>query len=84
MPRDRPEGEKETPFLISYHFELYTHSLQADVLEPVRPAILLQEEVRSLVHLADLTALAFRRIGAVEEGDMLIADIAEPVSKEKG
>jgi hypothetical protein len=40
------------------------------------------EEVLALVHLASLAALALGRVGTVEEGYVLIADITEPRKEE--
>jgi hypothetical protein len=54
---------------------------QADIAEPVGPTVLLAEEVFALVHLANPAALALGRVGTVEEGDVLIANIPEPVSR---
>jgi hypothetical protein len=53
-------------------------SAHANILEPVRPAVLHVEEGFAVGEQAGLAALTLGRIGAVEEGDVLIADIAEP------
>ena len=51
------------------------------VLEPVGAAILLLEERLSVVKLALGAATALGGVGAIEEGNMLVADISEPVHK---
>lgn len=56
------------------HASTHTH-----VLEPIGPAVLLEEEVGPVGEQALLAALAFGRVGAVEVGDVLVADVAEPV-----
>lgn len=50
-----------------------------DVLEPTRAAILFLQEVRSVEEFTSRALLALRRVGAVEEGDMAVSDIFEPV-----
>jgi len=54
-------------------------SAHADVLEPVGPAVLLVEEGFAVRKSARDAALALSRVGAVEEGDVLVSDVAEPV-----
>lgn len=51
----------------------------ANKLEPVRPAVLLVEEGLAISKPASDAALALGRVRAVEEGDMLISNITEPV-----
>lgn len=53
-------------------------SAHADILEPVGPAVLLVEEGFAVGEPARDAALALSRVGAVEEGDVLVADVAEP------
>lgn len=62
----------------SYKVRWSVCSAGTNVLEPVRSAVLMTEEVLALVHLASLAALALGRVGTVEEGYVLIADITEP------
>ena len=50
------------------------------VLEPVRPAVFLVQPGLAVSKATLNTALTFWRVGAVEEGDVLVTDIAEPVS----
>ena len=49
------------------------------ILEPVGAAILLLEEWLSVVKLALGATTALGGVGAVEEGNMLVADISEPI-----
>jgi hypothetical protein len=56
-------------------------SAHADVLEPVRPAVLLVQEGFAVSQFAGNTALALLGVGAVEEGDMLISNVAEPTER---
>ena len=53
-------------------------SAHAGVLEPVGPAVFLVEEGLAVGEAAGHAALALGRIGAVEEGDVLVANVAEP------
>jgi hypothetical protein len=53
-------------------------STHADMLEPDRPAVLTIQPRLSIRKPARRTATALGRIGAIEEGDMLVADITEP------
>jgi len=57
-------------------------SAQTDISEPIRPAVLLEQEALAIVHLARLAAFALGRVGAVEEGDVLVADIPEPIPQQ--
>ncbi len=52
----------------------------AHVLEPVGPAVFPMEPGLAVCEAAGDAALALGRVGAVEEGDVLVADVAEPVS----
>lgn len=53
----------------------------SNVFEVVRSAILLRQEGLSGVELAWRAALALGRVGAVEVGDVSVADVAEPARK---
>lgn len=53
-------------------------SALAYILEPVRPAVLLVEPGRAVSEATRHAALALGRVGAVEERDMLVSDVAEP------
>lgn len=53
------------------------------VLEPIRPAILLEQELLAVRKPARDTSLAFGGVGAVEVGDVLVAYIAEPAYKSR-
>jgi hypothetical protein len=50
----------------------------ADIFKPIRSTILLHEPSIAVCESPRHTASAFRRVGAVEEGDMLVANIAKP------
>jgi hypothetical protein len=50
----------------------------AHIFEVVGSAVLLREERFAGVKLTSLAAMAFGRIGAVEIGNMPIANVAEP------
>jgi hypothetical protein len=50
----------------------------AHVLEPVRAAILAVQPSLSVSEAALGAALAFRRVGAIEERNVLVANILEP------
>jgi hypothetical protein len=50
----------------------------AHVLEPVRAAILTVQPSLSVSEAALSAALALGRVRAIEEGDMLVANILEP------
>lgn len=54
-------------------------SVHVSILEPVRPTIFLMQPGLSISEAALDTALTFWRVRAVEEGNVLVADIAEPV-----
>ena len=56
-------------------------SAHANVLEPIPPAILQIQEILAVRQRAGLAALALGRVRAVEVGDVLVADIAEPAEK---
>ena len=52
--------------------------IHPNVFEPERSAVLLVQELLAVSEAAGYAAFAFRVVGAVEEGDVLIADVAEP------
>lgn len=51
------------------------------VFEPVRPAVFLVEEVFSIGESSCHASFALLRFGAVEVGNVLVADIAEPATR---
>lgn len=53
-------------------------SSHSDELEPIGAAVLLEKEFLAVGEAARFAALAFGRVGAVEIGDVLVADVAEP------
>lgn len=53
-------------------------SSHADELEPVGTTIFLEEEFLAVGEAAGFAAFAFGRVGAVEIGYVLVADVAEP------
>lgn len=53
-------------------------SSHTDELEPIGTAILLEEEFLAVGEAARSAPLAFGRVGAVEIGYVLVADVAEP------
>lgn len=50
----------------------------ADKLKPIRATVLLEEEFFAVGELSCLASFTFRRIRAVEVGDVLVAYVAEP------
>lgn len=58
--------------------ERYNNLTLADKLKPIRATVLLVEEFFAVGELPCLTSFAFRRIRAVEVGNMLVAYVAEP------
>jgi hypothetical protein len=58
--------------------EAHRGSLHAGVLEPHVAAVLRIEPVLAVGEAAGLAAGALSVVGAVEEGDVLVADVAEP------
>jgi hypothetical protein len=56
-------------------------SAHANVLEPVWPAVLFVQPCLAIGETAGNATLALGRVGAVEVGNMLVADIAEPFEK---
>jgi hypothetical protein len=55
-------------------------SAEAGVLEPYRTAVFAVQPCLAIREAASNAALALGGVGAVEEGDVLISDIAEPTS----
>ncbi len=53
--------------------------VHANVLKPQWPAVLTVKKLFAIGELTCDTALAFWIIGAIEEGNVLVADVAEPV-----
>lgn len=66
------------------HPPLYVNRFSAhtSIFEPVGTAIFSVKERLTIRQSASNTALAFGRVGAVEEGDVLVANITEPVKIE--
>lgn len=60
--------------------ERYNDLTLADKLKPIRATVLLVEEFFAVGELPCLASFAFRRIRAVEVGDMLVAYVAEPIA----
>ena len=54
------------------------NSIHPNVLEPIRPTILFQQEIIAFFEISRFTTFAFGGVGAVEVGDMVIANVAEP------
>ena len=52
--------------------------IHTNILEPIRSAILLMQPALSVCQASLNTATALGRVRAVEEGDMLVSNIAEP------
>ena len=57
------------------------HSTHTHILKPVGPAVLLVQPCLAVGEAAGDAALALGGVGAVEVGDVLVADIAEPISE---
>ena len=53
-------------------------SAHPDVLEPVGPTIFLEKKLCAVGEEAGFAAFTFGGVGAVEVGDVLVADVAEP------
>lgn len=54
--------------------------VHADVLEPVRTAVVLVQPSLAVGESPGDAALALGRVGAVEEGNVLVPNVAEPVA----
>lgn len=86
MSRNQP-GLTPHYCLVFYFFQCVcrlgsvTSLAHADVLEPVGSAVFPVEPGLAIGETAGNAALALGRVGAVEEGNMLIANIAEPGEK---
>lgn len=52
-----------------------------DIFEPIGPAVFLVKEGFAVCQAACVAAAAFRRVGAIEEWNMLIANVPEPAGK---
>lgn len=50
-----------------------------DVFEPIPSAVFLLQEGLAFTESASDATLALRRVGAIEVGDVLVTDIAEPI-----
>lgn len=55
-----------------------SHLAHPDVLEPIGPAVFLMEPRITVREAASDAATTLWRIGAIEEGDVLVADVTEP------
>lgn len=69
----------QTPILLSRAKLESSRSVHADVLEPVRPAIFPVQPRLALGEATGDTALTLGRVRAVEEWNMLVANVTEPV-----
>lgn len=72
--------ESLSVFFFWFHCDVLSGLALASILEPVGPAVFAMEECFAIGKATRHAALAFRRVGAVEEGDMLIPNVAEPVN----
>jgi len=52
--------------------------IHSNVLEPIGPAVFLQQELLAIGEAARYAALALGIVRAVPEGDVAVADISEP------
>lgn len=59
---------------------LSSRSAHAVHLEPVRPAVLTVKPLLTVGEASSDATLALGRVGAVEEWDVLISDVTEPIS----
>lgn len=81
--RERGEGGKgralgwRTKFTF-WGMERYNNLTLADKFKPIRATVLLVEEFFAVGELPCLTSFAFRRIRAIEVGNVLVAYVAEP------
>jgi len=57
---------------------MWRPSVHADILEPQGPAVFFVEEGLAVGEAASDATGAFGIVGAVEEGDVLVADVTEP------
>lgn len=67
-----------TKFAFCKCTDMYNNLTLADKLKPIRAAVFFVEEFFAVGELPCLTSFAFRRIRAVEIGNMLVAYVAEP------
>lgn len=61
-----------------WEMERYDNLTLADKFKPIRATVLLEEEFFAVGELPCLTSVAFRRIRAIEVGNVLVAYVAEP------
>lgn len=61
-----------------WEMERNNNSTFADKFKPIRATVLLEEEFFAVGELPCLTSFAFRRIRAIEVGNVLVAYVAEP------
>lgn len=72
-------GEGRAPWVKKiWKMERYDNLTLADKFKPIRATVLLEEEFFAVRELPCLTSFAFRRIRAIEVGNVLVAYVAEP------
>lgn len=72
-------GEGGAPWVKKFwEMERYDNLTLADKFKPIRATVLLEEEFFAVGELPCLTSFAFRRIRAIEVGNVLVAYVAEP------
>lgn len=72
------EGRGSPSVETYWEMERYDISTLADKFKPIRATVLLEEEFFAVGETPCLTSFAFRRIWAIEVGNVLIAYVAEP------
>ena len=70
--------QSSLPFFLLLSVELFPRLALAGNLEPVGPAVFSVEPGLAVSEAARHTALALGRVGAVEEWNVLVANITEP------
>src|SRR5690242_6683400 len=75
-PMPRARSAATPPMFVNYQMRRLIH---ANILEPQWSTVLPVEPLLAVGKAARRAALAFRAVWAVEERDVLIADVTEPV-----
>lgn len=83
LGRGEGEGEQGGPLgggrnSRFWGMERYNTLTLADKFKPIRATVLLEEELFAVGKLPCLTSFTFRRIRAIEVGNVLVAYVAEP------
>ena len=68
------QGSSKTP----RNAKMIPHSIHPGALEPIRSTVLFEEKLFPVCKFALFATRAFRRVWAIEVGNVLVADITEP------